>query len=141
MFRVITSSPSPSSGGFFHRTSALSSGKGAEIPSVPVPPLVYSLPPVLSSASQLSLRLPQASGSTYSLHQYQQPLHHPNLHLTSWRFVSASSGQNEGSSAFRGSRISGGPGSSYSKGTVLGLDLQRTPSGQSRQRTKSRTRK
>jgi len=61
---------------FFNRSGG--GGKGA-VPLL----LPYSLPPLLNSTSQLSLRLPEESGSTFSLHHHQQPLNHPNLHLTS----------------------------------------------------------
>ena len=138
---VVPSSPGPSSGGFFNRSSsgAVFSSSGKE--PVP-PPLPFSLPPLPTSASQLSLRLPEASGSSYSLHHQQQPLNHPNLHLTSRRIVSASSGRSEASSVFPSSTVSGGSGSvsgSHSRST--GGGLQRTPSGKVRKRSKSRTRR
>ena len=132
---VVPSSPGLSGGMFFNRSGG---GSKAVVP----PPLPYSLPPLPASASQLSLRLPEASGSSYSLRQHQQPLNHPNLHLTSRRIVSASSGRSEASSVFPSSTISGGSGSatgSHSRST--GGGVQRTPSGKVRQRSKSRTRK
>jgi len=92
---VVPSSPALSGGGFFNPSSG--GGKGAD-----PPPLPYSLP---NSTSQLSLRLPEESGSTFSLHQYQQPLNYPNLHLTSRRIVSASSGRRRGQ--FRVSFVNG----------------------------------
>lgn len=87
------------------------------------PVAVFSLPlPTLGS--QLSLRLPEASRSSYSLHQHQQPLNHPNLHFTSRRIVSASSGRSEASLVFPSSTVSGGSGSvsrSHSRSTAVGL--------------------
>ena len=138
--RVQSGDVVPSSrGGFFNRSG--SGGKGAG-----PPPLPYSLPPLPNSTSQLSLRLPEESGSTFSLHQHQQPLNHPNLHLTSRRIVSASSGCSEASSVFPWSTVSGGRGSvseSHSRSTGMGLGrgVQRTPSGNVRQRSKSRMRR
>jgi hypothetical protein len=41
---------------------------------------------------EIPIRLPEESESTSSLHHHQQPLDHPNLHFTSRRIVSASSG-------------------------------------------------
>ena len=133
---VVPPSPTPPGGGLFHRSGGSSSRKVAAVPSVPAQPDP-------ASSSQLSLRLPQASGSTYSLRHHQQPLHHPNLHLTTQRIVSASSGHSEASSVIPASTVSGGSGSSYSKATGVGAEaeLQRTPSGKVRQRSRSRTRK
>jgi len=129
----------PSVGGFFNHSGG--GGKGA-IP----PPLPYSLPPLPNSTSQLSLWLPEESGSTSSLHYHHQPLNHPNLHLTSRRIVSASSGRSEASSVFPSSTVSGGSGSvsgshSRSMGVGLGGGVQRTPSGNVGQGSKSRTRR
>ena len=113
------------------------------------PPLPYSLLPLPALGSQLSLRLPEALGSdrsSYSLHQHQQPLNHPNSRLTSRHIVSASSGYSEASSVFRSSTVSGGSGSvsgfhSRSMGVGLGGGVQRTPFGKVRQRLKLRTRR
>ncbi|KIM35749.1 hypothetical protein M413DRAFT_325892 [Hebeloma cylindrosporum] len=139
---VVPSSPAPSVGGFFNRGGGGNSkgpGPGA-VP--PPPPLPYSLPPLPTSGSQLSLRLPEASGSSYSLHQQQQPLNHPNLHLTSRRIVSASSGRSDASSVFPASTVSGGSAAgSHSRSTGMGVGVQRTPDGKGRQRSKSRTRR
>ena len=93
--------PSLPSGGFFNRSAGGSKG------AVP-PPLPYSLPPLSASDSQLSLHLLEALGSSYSLHQHQQLLNHPNLHLTSRRIISASWGRSKASSLFRSSTVSGG---------------------------------
>ena len=114
--RCLSSSPGLQAGGFFNRSSG--SRKGAD-----PPPLPYSLPPLPNLTSQLSLRLPEESGSTFSLHQHQQPLNHPNLHLTSRRIASAFSGRSEASSVFPSSTVSGGPASvsgSHSR-SMLGI--------------------
>jgi len=68
-------------------------------------------------------------GSTFSQHQHQQPLNHPNLHLTSRRIVAAASGRSEASSVFPSSTVSGGSGSlsgslSWSTGVGLGGGVQ-----------------
>jgi len=140
---TVPSSPGPSGGGFFNRSSSGAVFSSLENEPVP-PPLPFSLLPLPTSASQLSLRLPEASGSSYSLHQ--QPLNHPNLHLTSRRIVSASLGRSDTSSVFPLSTVSGGSGSvsashSRSTGVALGGGLQRTPSGKVRKQSKSRTRR
>ena len=113
-------------------SGAISSSSGKR--AVP-PPLPYSLPP--NSGSQLLLRLPEASGSSYSLHQHQQPLTHPR------RIVSTSSGRSGGtSSVFPSSTVSGGSGSvSESHSLSMGGAVRRTPSGKVRQRSKARTRR
>ena len=133
---MVPPSPTPPGGGLFHRSGGSSSRKGAVAPSVPVQPGP-------ASSSQLLLRLPEASGSAYSLRHHQQPLHHPNLHFTTQRIVSSSSGHSEASSVLPASTVSGGSGSSYSKGTGVGTEaeLQRTPSGKVRQMSRSRTRR
>ena len=87
------------------------------------------------------MRLPEESGSNFSLHRHQQLLNHPNLHLTSRWIGSASSGRGEASSVLPLSTVSGGSGSisgSYSRSTGVGLgrSVQRTPFGKVRQRTK-----
>ena len=102
----------------------------------------------LSRLSQLRIvnRLPEALGSSYSLHQHQQLLNHPNLHLTSRRIVSASLGHSEAGSVFRSSVVSEGSRSvsrSHSRSTGVGLGggVQRTPFGKVRQRSKLWTRR
>ena len=71
---------------------------------------------------------------------------HPDFHLTSRRLFSASSGHSETSSMLPSSMVSGGSGcvsGSHSRSTGVGLggDVQRTPSGKVRQRSKSQMRR
>jgi len=58
-------------------------------PIAVVDPLPYSLPPLPALGSQLSLRLPESSGSTYTLHHHQQPL---NRHRARCRSPSQTAG-------------------------------------------------
>jgi hypothetical protein len=113
---VVLSSPGLSGGGFFNRIGGGGKGLGAD------PPLRPHSPPKFDKS--VVVALPKESGSTFSLHQHQQPLNHPNLHLTSRRIVSASSGRSEASSVFPSSTVSGGSGSvsgSHSRSTGVGL--------------------
>ena len=71
---------------------------------------------------------------------------HPDFHLTSRQLFSAPSGHSETSSLFPSSMVSGGSGcvsGSHSRSTGVGLggDVQRTPSGKVRQRSKSQMRR
>jgi len=101
----------------------------------------------LSRLSQLRIvnHLPEALGSSYSLHQHQQLLNYPNLHLTSRRIVSASLGHSEAGSVFRSSAVSEGStsvsGSHSQTGVGLGGGVQRTLFGKVRQRSKLQTRR
>ena len=91
---IVPSSSGLSGGGFFNR-----SGSGEKELSR----LRCRTPFHPSQIRQVTCRggFLKSCGRLSSLHHHRQPLNHPNLHLTSRRIVSASSGHNEASSVFK----------------------------------------